>query len=330
MKRISRTYLPLLLASAVGLCAAWLYAQRPLRPFVPPDEKTRIAAVGETSGLSSQHRAAFDPSSPSFKPIPAPGASDWLANHRESGQTFSEFLQARRNRPDGTRNTLYILPLGKFKAGDRDALLRPLREYSELFFGMATKLLPVEEDTRAFGIKSGINPSTRKRQLLSTDILNILPKKLPKDAFCMLAVTTEDLYPKESWNFVFGQASLRERVGVFSFARYDPTFFGAEPAADTAKIVLRRSCDVLVHETGHMFGIRHCIHFHCIMNGSNHLEESDAAPMHLGPVCLRKVHNATGFDPAGRYLKLAEFYARHGFTSEKTWVEKRARAIRER
>jgi archaemetzincin len=34
----------------------------------------------------------------------------------------------------------------------------------------------------------------------------------------------EDLYPDPAWNFVFGQASLRERVEVFSFARYDPAF----------------------------------------------------------------------------------------------------------
>jgi archaemetzincin len=32
----------------------------------------------------------------------------------------------------------------------------------------------------------------------------------------------EDLYPEPSWNFVFGQASLNERVGVYSFARYGP------------------------------------------------------------------------------------------------------------
>ncbi|KAK6478267.1 archaemetzincin-2-like [Huso huso] len=29
-----------------------------------------------------------------------------------------------------------------------------------------------------------------------------------------------ELYPKDSWNFIFGQASL-EGMGIFSFARYD-------------------------------------------------------------------------------------------------------------
>ncbi len=35
----------------------------------------------------------------------------------------------------------------------------------------------------------------------------------------MLALTTSDLWPGEGWNFVFGQASLSERVGVWSLHR---------------------------------------------------------------------------------------------------------------
>ena len=327
MKRANRVSFAILLTATVALCGLWLHAQRPLKPFVPPDEKARAAAVGDTAGLSPAMRAAFDARADAFKPIPAPGGSDWLANHREAGQTFDQFRKGRHNRPDQKRDTLYILPLGKFKKSDGDGLLSPLREYSELYFGMPTRLLPAEADTDALGITTRINPGTGKRQLLSTDILRLLPKKLPEDAFCMLAVTTEDLYPQESWNFVFGQASLRERVGVFSFARYDPTFFGGEPAEDVAKLVLRRSCDVLVHETGHMFGIRHCIHYHCIMNGSNHLDESDAAPMHLCPVCLRKLQLSARFDPRARYAKLVKFYAKHGFEEEGSWVKARLESI---
>jgi predicted Zn-dependent protease len=29
--------------------------------------------------------------------------------------------------------------------------------------------------------------------------------------------------------------------------------------------MLRRSARVLVHETGHIFGLKHCVHFLCIM-----------------------------------------------------------------
>jgi len=94
-----------------------------------------------------------------------------------------------------------------------------------------------------------------------------------------------DLYPEPSWNFVFGQASLRERVGVYSFARYDSAFYGEARDRDYETLLLRRSCKVLAHETGHMFGLAHCIYFNCLMNGSNHLAESDRRPLHLCPVC---------------------------------------------
>ena len=41
-------------------------------------------------------------------------------------------------------------------------------------------------------------------------ILTFLKKKKPEDAFCVVGITMIDLYPRDSWNFVFGQASLTE------------------------------------------------------------------------------------------------------------------------
>ena len=70
------------------------------------------------------------------------------------------------------------------------------------------------------------NPYTHQPQLLTEDILDILRHNLPADAFCTIGITMRDLYPNPSWNFVFGEASLDDRVGVFSFARYDPAFYG--------------------------------------------------------------------------------------------------------
>ena len=71
-----------------------------------------------------------------------------------------------------------------------------------------------------------------------------------------------------------------------------------------------------------MFGIGHCVSFACNMNGSNSLEESDRQPMHLCPVCLRKLHLALGFDPAARYEALEAEYHRLGLPQEEAWVER--------
>lgn len=136
----------------------------------------------------------------------------------------------------------------------------------------------------------------------------------------MLAVTMTDLYPDPKWNYVFGMASLEDRVGVFSFARYshkDP------------KQVLRRAAKVLTHETGHMFGIEHCIFYECNMNGGNHLREMDGTPLHLCPVCLRKMQHAVGFDLKVRYQKLLNFYTKHGLKVEGEWTKKRLKRLAE-
>lgn len=53
-------------------------------------------------------------------------------------------------------------------------------------------------------------------------INNELPKlRLPyRDSYAFIGVTMEDLYPRDSWNFVFGLADMLGRNGVFSFNRY--------------------------------------------------------------------------------------------------------------
>ena len=119
---------------------------------------------------------------------------------------------------------------------------------------------------------------TQNFQVLSLDVLVYLRQHMPKDAFCTLAFTMEDLYPEENWNFVFGQASLNTGVGVFSFARYDPAFYGHARKEGYRLLLNMRCCKVLVHEIAHMFSLAHCTFFHCLMNGSNHLAESTPGP----------------------------------------------------
>ncbi|XP_038633279.1 arylsulfatase G-like isoform X5 [Scyliorhinus canicula] len=57
----------------------------------------------------------------------------------------------------------------------------------------------------------------------------------------------------------------------------------------------------LTHEIGHIFGMHHCQWLQCVMQGSNHLEESDRRPIDLCPICLRKLQCAINFDIKERY-----------------------------
>ena len=41
----------------------------------------------------------------------------------------------------------------------------------------------------------------------------------------------------------------------------------------------KRMLKIAVHETGHIFSIRHCTKYICVMSGANHLGETDAHPI---------------------------------------------------
>jgi predicted Zn-dependent protease len=85
-------------------------------------------------------------------------------------------------------------------------------------------------------------------------------------------LTASDLWPGKGWDFVFGQANLRKRVGVWSIYR------NGDPAAGEAayRLCLRRTLATATHETGHILTMKHCTAYACLMNGSNHQAERDS------------------------------------------------------
>lgn len=309
----------------IGLLArSWVLSVVPptndMAGFTPPDEDQRRAAIGPTDGLPPRLARAFQPAD-HFDPIPVPGPSDWLARNVEFGQTYEQFVRGRPNLPDEQRGKLYLQPLGEFP-DSRSPDLGSLQGFAQAFFALPVEVRPGVE-TDGLPIRSRDHGARKPSQLLTTDILAWLKTRVPDDAYCILAITMHDLYAGEGWNFVFGEASLRERVGVYSFVRYDPAFYGQARRDDARTLILRRSCKVLAHETGHMFGIEHCIYFCCLMNGSNHLDETDGRPPHLCPVCLRKLHHAVGFDIPARYERLLTFSLQAKFEDEAAWLTRR-------
>jgi archaemetzincin len=286
----------------------------------------RVAAIGDTSKLAPELQRAFAVGEGFFEPPLTPGEDDWLAAHPEPGQTYTQYVADDPNRPDAERRIIYLLPIGDI-SGDGAPPLEPLVGVMQAFFGLDVKMLPAITlaDT---GATTRVNEYTGKPQALAPDILHWMSWQVPKDAYGVVAITMVDLYPDPSWNFVFGQASFKERVGVQSFARYDPAFFGDARPADWKALVLRRATWTMIHETGHMFGIAHCVHWRCIMGGSNNQDESDRAPLHLCPVCAHKLWYAVRYDPVAREEALAKALAAAGFADEAAWSARRAAWIK--
>ena len=297
--------------AAAGPAASGARAPR----FAVPDARSRVRAAGVLAGLTDELRAAFAPG-PGFIPIAAPQPGDWLAEHDEPGQTYDAFVASRSNRPGaGGRRTNYIVPLGDL--GPAAPPLAVLADFTRAHFQLPVRVLPA---IAADDVRAQTRRHDGRMQMLATDVLEHLRSILPADAYCLVGLTAVDLYPEPSWSFVFGMASFRERVGVYSIARYHPPSGGR----DAASWVRSRALKVMAHEIGHMFGMEHCTFYECVMNGSNHLAETDRRPMNLCPVCLRKLFHAVGFAPGRRYRELARFFAGHGLETEAAWAKARA------
>jgi archaemetzincin len=308
--------MPVLRRSLLAALPTLLFARAAEAAYRTRSKATRRAAIGELGGLEPALQRAFELTD-DVAPMPRPGPGDWLADHDEPGQTFAEFEQGRPNRLGLARNKIVLLPIDGL--GAASPALTTLVDFANRFFALPALAKP------AIGMAS-LNPRSRvrgRKQHRTGDILDALARRIPPEAYCLIGVTEHDLYPGPAWNFVFGQARLHDRVGVYSFARYDPAFHGEPHTADTPVQILRRGFKLMAHEIGHMFAIEHCTHNHCVMNGTNNLEETDRSPLHPCPLCLRKLHEIVGFDVAERERRLAEFYRALGLVREADDCERR-------
>lgn len=293
-------------------------AKEPEPVYALPDDRARYAAAGSRGMLAEPLARAF--SADGFSPLAPVEPGDWLAEHPERGQTYDQFVAGRFQRPTAKRRTLYVLQIGPLDP-QRTPPVSVLTEFLEAYFQLPVKVLP-QVSPGDLEVRS--RPRTTGTQLHAGDILEALRKRLPEDAFSLIALTDTDLYPQDDWNFVFGMAKLRQRVGVYSFARYHPGFYSKEyEGYNFDTLILDRSLKIMAHEVGHMFGLEHCIYYECVINGSNSMGETDNSPSHVCPIDLRKLHHSIGFDPLKRYRDLGAFYRRRGFAGHAAWVRSR-------
>ena len=90
---------------------------------------------------------------------------------------------------------------------------------------------------------------------------------------------------------------------------------------------LRRTLSTASHETGHILGMAHCTAYLCLMNGSNHQEEKDRRPMHLCPVCLRKLCWNLRVEPVPYTARLKVFCQQNALSPESRWYERALAAL---
>ncbi|XP_046566265.1 LOW QUALITY PROTEIN: uncharacterized protein LOC124274932 [Haliotis rubra] len=287
----------------------------------------------------------------------------WLSTRKVTGMKHrfvSKGTTMKQKYPEGK---IYIVPVGNFD-GKSGIVFDDLVDYANRFLCLPVAVLPemkleFSKDQLFLTEEASVHPSGRKSRArranidiryhskskhLQIDVVSVLRelrRKIPQDALCVIGLTMHDLYGDDTDLFVAGMAAGNHNVAVFSVLRYDPRLtFSKEfwydikqtekvSDQDRQRLVLQRSCKLVVHEINHLLGIDHCIYFDCCMNGSGHLAEDFRQPMHLCPVDLHKLEVLTGMDVTDRYKKLLEFYKKHGMESEAAWVERRILYIQE-
>lgn len=276
---------------------------------------------------------------PLFKPKRPPQPGDWLAEHQEPGQSYQQFRALVSEPAVKKYSALRLVPIGAM-SGSQAAIFEVTKDFLKPFFGLELVVdapVPIEdipeEAQRYVFMGMGISVNEphpelgESPQLLTTHLLQkvLLERRSERDA-AVLGITAFDLWPGAGWNFVFGQASLTERVGVWSMARNgDPD---ESPAMRTLCAI--RTAMTATHETGHMFGIRHCIAYQCGMNGSNHSDERDRQPLEFCPECQAKLWWSCNLDPLARSRALETVAREHAFERVAADFAKQSEALARR
>ncbi|CAF4036382.1 unnamed protein product, partial [Rotaria sordida] len=161
-------------------------------------------------------------------------------------------------------------------------------------------------------------------------------KRDAKRELLCVAVTMADICIGKIWDWVYGQARIIDGVGVYSFARLDPLFPASPhillstPLTNEHRIIMLRRCvKVLLHELNHLFGLKHCIYYICLMNGANNEIEMDRQPLYLCPVCLRKLYSTLQFNVRDMYENFIALCEKYGLEEERIWYQKRLDCIQD-
>lgn len=110
-----------------------------------------------------------------------------------------------------------------------------------------------------------------REQYKAEVFIEALSKKKKEEHFIYIGIADVDMYV-EGLNFVFGLAVPFKGVAVVSTYRLNPVRYGESP---NRALFVQRVLKEVLHEVGHIFGLRHCDDSHCVMHFSNTLMDTD-------------------------------------------------------
>ena len=254
----------------------------------------------------------FDQLKVLHRPQPPAPEGAWRRDHLELGQSFRSFRHQNPTQPRDSEPKLLLRLLGEDSPVSQ-RIFSVLAEFLGHYYCSTVQVLPPLTTQDITGAGQRYRNDLGLIQYRTTDILALLSARDSASEFLVSAVLTDrDLWPGRGWNFVFGQADQFGHNAVFSWQRLG----SVQAAAALEPRFLQTLFQVSAHEVGHALGIKHCITYHCLMNGSNSLEEAEQQPLEACPVCLKKIAWRTGCQPKQRFEALASFYRKYGLEAE--------------
>ena len=151
----------------------------------------------------------------------------------------------------------------------------------------------------------------RRNQYDADALLDSLFRKAPDDAVGLVGVTNGDLFDRRHGRFVFGLASLIDRVAVVSLSRYRGSWWGQ--SFDPARFY-DRYYKVVVHEVAHTLGLHHCERRACAMRDDADIEALDTSPRTFCSACQAAAAEGARLGPGspGWHYTLAHAHLHRG------------------
>ncbi len=110
-----------------------------------------------------------------------------------------------------------------------------------------------------------------RSQLDADRLLAELERTAPSDGSALLCLTDRDL-GNPIFTFFFGRAHLAGSAALVSLARLRPTWYGLP---DDPQLTAGRAVREMLHELGHVAGLRHCRDRFCLMRLANTVDAVD-------------------------------------------------------
>jgi len=158
-----------------------------------------------------------------------------------------------------------VIPVGRPPQAIVDAIANEL----PMRTAVSTRVLPVlnvpKESWNQW--RKQYNAESMLSSLNGAAAAAFIDKSIPS-----LFVTEVDIY-YDGLNFVFGLEDPTLAACIVSIARLRQEFYDKGPSIG---LLTERAVKEAVHEIGHMFGIEHCRHPHCVMAFSPSIVDVDS------------------------------------------------------